>query len=1063
MTTSSGRSWPDMMTRWAGSAVLASGGIVLTGWTLDLPVLKSILPNLPTMSPLTAFALCLGGLSLVAGPPWPVRRPELRWTAAACAGALWLITALRLLAYAMRWNTGIDLLVFHEDSSHLEHVTRMAQGTALALLLVGSALLLRGTRRFAVLFQTLSLGSALIAWLGLSRYVFGGQPLLPFAAMSVHTGVCLLALSVGTFCSRTDAELMSLLVSDSVGGRLTRRLLVPVIVIPPVVSWLSFRAQHQGWFGTEAGVSLLTLSTIVTSGVLIWSAARLLHREDLARRRAEKAGQSYLAIVEASTDAIMGKTLDGIITNWNPGAERIFGYSAAEAVGKPMTMLFQPEHLEEERTILDRISRGERVEYVTAMRVKKGGERVAVSESIAPIRDLSGRVVGASRIVRDISENQRAEVEMRRAQAELQQLLAHSPALIYTLQIKGGEITPLLVSDNVQRLLGYTVEEAASYDWWFNALHPDDRERVVETSARMRSLGGYTMEYRVRHKDGTYVWVEDSNRTLHRDAKTSESVGVWIDITDRKRVAESLLHSEERFRQLAENINEAFWMIDARTHEMLYVSPAYEKIWNQPCESLYRRPDSWLESVHAEDRTRIREAQSKHDSGTYDEEYRIVRPDGAVRWIHDRSTPIRDADGSLNRIVGVAEDVTSRRALEDQYRQAQKMEAVGQLAGGVAHDFNNILTVIQGHCTLLTMKHDHDALLESAAEIETAVRRASNLTRQLLAFSRRQTLVARDLDLNEVVASLSKMLQRILGEDVHMQLRFDPRPLIVHGDAGMLDQVLLNLAVNARDAMPGGGELIIETTRTEFDQSAADQSAQIRPGSFVCLNVTDTGTGIPKDVLPRIFEPFFTTKEVGHGTGLGLATVFGIVKQHGGWVHAYSEIGHGTTFRVYLPRATSAVDVAVGRTTLADVRGGSETILVAEDDPAVRSIVRTVLGGLGYRVLEAPTGVAALEVWTHHRGEVELLLTDLVMPDGMSGIELGNRIIAADRTMRVIYMSGYSPEIAGKNIELHEGANFLAKPFNPKKLAQVVRDTLDVKIGRRSDPGDSGHAEQSAA
>jgi PAS domain S-box-containing protein len=404
-------------------------------------------------------------------------------------------------------------------------------------------------------------------------------------------------------------------------------------------------------------------------------------------------------------------------------------------------------------------------------------------------------------------------------------------------------------------------------------------------------------------------------------------------------------------------------------------------------------------------------------------------------------------------------DLTERKKLEGQFRQSQKMEGIGQLAGGVAHDFNNILAVIQMQADLLkTEAGITPAQLETAVEIGSAVQRASALTRQLLLFSRKETLQPRDLDLNESINELTKMLRRTLGDNIQLQFKFAMQPIFVRADAGMMDQVLMNLALNARDAMPKGGKLVIETSAVEFDEAAASHSGQIRPGKFVCLSVSDTGCGIPPENLQRIFEPFFTTKDVGKGTGLGLATVFGIVQQHNGWIDVNSEVGHGTTFRIYLPHIAKTSDQKFVQPATEQARGGNETILLVEDEPRLRASVKNVLSRLGYNVLESSDGASALKVWKKHRNEVHftqkvwnqkrdeihLLLTDMVMPGGMTGKDLGEQLLKENPGLKVIYVSGYSAEVAGRDFPLKEGVNFLIKPFQAQKLAQTVRQMLDA-------------------
>jgi signal transduction histidine kinase/CheY-like chemotaxis protein len=417
---------------------------------------------------------------------------------------------------------------------------------------------------------------------------------------------------------------------------------------------------------------------------------------------------------------------------------------------------------------------------------------------------------------------------------------------------------------------------------------------------------------------------------------------------------------------------------------------------------------------------------------------------------------------TLEMFLGIGRQIGSffkRKQIDEQFRQSQKMEGIGQLASGVAHDFNNILAVIQMQADLLKAEGGlSPAQSEFAEEIGASTKRAAGLTRQLLLFSRKETMQLRDLDLNESINELTKMLRRTLGENIQLQFKFAMQPLFIHADAGMMDQVLMNLAVNARDAMPKGGQLVIETSIAEFDEAAAAHSAQVRPGSFVCLSVSDTGCGIPPEILPKIFEPFFTTKDVDKGTGLGLATVFGIIQQHKGWINVYSEVGHGTTLRVYLPRLARIPNQKFVVPTTEPTRGGNETILLVEDEPRLRASVINVLSRLGYHVLEASDGASALEVWKKHlneirlaqtvwnqqRDEIHLLLTDMVMPGGMTGSDLAERLLKENPKLKVIYVSGYSAEVAGKDFPLEEGVNFLTKPFQTLKLAQTVRNCLDA-------------------
>jgi two-component system, cell cycle sensor histidine kinase and response regulator CckA len=516
---------------------------------------------------------------------------------------------------------------------------------------------------------------------------------------------------------------------------------------------------------------------------------------------------------------------------------------------------------------------------------------------------------------------------------------------------------------------------------------------------------------------------------------------------ERRRAVEELRASEERFRELAETIQEVFWIVDARSHRIVYASPAYRTIWGRVCEELYQPGRAWPDAVHPEDVARVRNAAAERmASGTYDEEYRIVRPDGSVRWIRDHAFPVRNTAGQVERVAGVARDITDARLIAEQLRQSQKMEAIGRLAGGVAHDFNNILTAITMQVEITGMAADlSPSIRDDLHQIRAAAERAAALTRQLLLFSRQQVMQTRDIDLNETVTSLARMLQRIIGEDVRLLLDLHPTPLTTRADAGMLDQVLLNLAVNARDAMPGGGRLVIKTAERQIDRAVAQVHSDAAPGRFVTFSVSDTGSGIPAEILPQIFEPFFTTKEPGKGTGLGLATAFGIVKQHHGWITVESEPGQGATFTVFLPAfASPAAAGSPGATVARPSPGGTEAILLVEDETAVRTLTRALLERHGYRVWEAATGIEALQIWEQKRDEIALVLTDVVMPAGISGHDLARRLQREKPALKVIYVSGYSAEIASREVELRPGENYLQKPFPADLLLQTLRRSLDA-------------------
>jgi two-component system cell cycle sensor histidine kinase/response regulator CckA len=492
---------------------------------------------------------------------------------------------------------------------------------------------------------------------------------------------------------------------------------------------------------------------------------------------------------------------------------------------------------------------------------------------------------------------------------------------------------------------------------------------------------------------------------------------------ERKRAEEGLLENERRYRLLFQANPEAMWVYDCETLRFLAVNAA----------AVQRYGYSEQEFL----------AMTVPDIGPASEltSLRHRRKDGTLIDVDIEAQPITFA-GRPARLV-LARDVTARRQLEDQLRQAQKMEAVGQLAGGIAHDFNNLLTAILG-CTqlLLHATPPEDARREDVEEIKNAGLRAAELTRQLLAFSRRQVLAPKLLDLNAVVANMDKMLRRLIGEDVALatELAADLGP--VSADPGQLEQVLLNLAVNARDAMPQGGRLTIATANVLLTEEYAERHHRLPPGHYVLLAVSDTGIGMDEATQKHLFEPFFTTKEVGKGTGLGLATVYGIVKQSGGYIWVYSEPDHGTTVRVYLPRVPGAAEPLPAAEPAPELRRGTETVLLVEDATPVRTLARKSLENCGYRVLDAADGRAALELSAHHAGGIDILVTDVVMP-GMSGRELAERLAPLRPGMRVLYTSGYTDDAMVHQGVLRSGVAFLQKPFVPESLARKVREVLD--------------------
>ncbi|GKS56675.1 hypothetical protein YTPLAS18_02020 [Nitrospira sp.] len=502
-------------------------------------------------------------------------------------------------------------------------------------------------------------------------------------------------------------------------------------------------------------------------------------------------------------------------------------------------------------------------------------------------------------------------------------------------------------------------------------------------------------------------------------------------IEETQRAEQAARSSEERFRQLSQYVQDVFWLADVNKQQMLYVSPAYERIWGRSCDSLYASPQEWLKAIHPEDRARVRKAASnKQITGEYDEKYRIQRPDGSLRWIRDRAFPIVGDRGAVERVAGVAEDITEYQQLEQQVRQAAKMEALGRLAGGVAHDFNNLLTVIRGYCSFLLRSSPEDSTdRKYVEEIQHAADRGADLSQQLLLFSRGQAVKPKVVDLNSIIHKMLEMLKRVLGEDVQIHTMLGTDLWSIRLDPGQLEQVIVNLVANARDAMTEGGQLFIET-----------QNVGAAPGfggGAVRLAVRDTGCGMDEATKAHLFEPFFTTKKAGKGTGLGLALVHGVVMKSDGKIIVESAPGEGTSFMIDFPRHEAQAPVEK-ETSPKPGPMGSETILLVEDAATVRQLLREVLRSAGYSILEASDGVEALEQMTGYDGPIHLVITDVVMPR-MNGRQLMDQVRHVRPQTLFLFMSGYMSDKVGRQ---GLDAPFIQKPFLPSDLLRAVRRVL---------------------
>jgi PAS domain S-box-containing protein len=678
---------------------------------------------------------------------------------------------------------------------------------------------------------------------------------------------------------------------------------------------------------------------------------------------------------------------------------------------------------------------------------------------VDPMIGENGRIVGAIHYLSDITSAKEAErsailqsVHQQELSGRLVSLMNNVPGAVY----RGlRDWSLVFIGADVKRITGYAPEELLSgAAKWKELIHPDDLDSVRQSfrEAAHGKLRVLRVEYRVLHKDGGIRWLEDRRQLVYDpDGKFAYVDGLLLDITDQKRSEEELRSTYEKLQAVVEASPLAITALD-REGKVSMWNRAAERMtgWTEG-EAIGMRLPIVPEEKMSEFQALLGRARGGEPlSGV---EVRRQKKDGSPIDVSIWTSPLRDRRGEVTAIMAVLADVTGRRQMEEalrnseeQLRQSQKMEAIGLLAGGIAHDFNNLLTAIRGYSDLLLQRLDGGSQMRrDVEEIRKAGERAASLTRQLLAFSRKQVLQPKVLDLNAVVAGMDNMLRRLIGEDIDLVAVLKPGLWNVRADPCQVEQVVMNLAVNARDAMPRGGKVTIEIANVELDGPYVRRHAVVMPGPYVMLAISDTGTGMDEVTKSRLFEPFYTTKDKGKGTGLGLSTVYGIVKQSGGYIWAYSELGKGTAFKVYFPRFGSTGPEAAREGAPGSAPHGRETVLVVEDEEVVRALVRDILEGSGYTVLTASDGEEAQSVGRGHNAAIHLIVTDVVMPR-MGGREAAETLAPHLPGVKVLYMSGYTNEAIVRHGVLDPGIPFLEKPFTPDALLRKVRRVLDPPV-----------------
>lgn len=743
--------------------------------------------------------------------------------------------------------------------------------------------------------------------------------------------------------------------------------------------------------------------------------------------------------LETAACAVVITDAQGVIQWVNPAFTRQSGYGASEAVGQTPRLLKSGRHDREfYRKLWATILTGGTWRGCFTNR-RKDGSLYYDEHTITPVRAPDGKVTHFVAIMNDVTERHLAEEALRESEEKFRRMVEEAPEAIFNL---APDQTITALNPAFETITGH-----ARADWIGRPFHPlvEPESLPMALEIFRRCMGGERskpFELRMRRRSGDLVDVELVVAPLYKGQQVVGVTGMGRNIMARKLAEAALRESEERFRQLAENINEVFWMTDVEKRRMLYVSPAYERIWGRKREELHASPRTWMEAIVPEDRERIElAATTRQAAGDYLEEYRIRRPDGSVRWIRDRAFPIKDAEGRVYRVVGVAEDITERKQLEEQFLRAQRMEAIGTLAGGVAHDLNNILAPVLMMMGILKMKLTEPGDRQLIDLVESSVQRGAGIINQLLLFSRQKPGESSPVDLRHLLREMTALMREIFPRNITIVEPQSGRLPLVRGDVTQLHQVLMNLCVNARDAMPAGGTLTLSAQEITLEDTRTFPHPDARPGRYVVIGVKDTGHGIPKEILGRIFDPFFTTKEPGKGTGLGLSTVAGIVRRHDGFITVYSEEGLGSLFKVYLPAAQPEAKPDEPGAAAAPVRGHGETVLVVDDESSIVVAEQYVLEQNGYQVLTATGGREAVHCFLNNQDRIRLVVTDLMMP-GMDGMALARSLRAISPTLPIIATTGLDREEQRDALAALGITEVLTKPCVPPVLLAAVQRSL---------------------
>jgi two-component system, cell cycle sensor histidine kinase and response regulator CckA len=1021
---------------------IAAGALVLLGWRFGVVGPLAGPNGFRVMQPNTALAFVLGGASL-----WCI----VRGTARAMLVGRGLALAVATIAILTVGETYVwpdvhfyRLLAPLLPSSRSVALMSALSASSFGLLALALFALRRGLyeRRAG---HIAALTAVLIATIILVDYAYSLTLQFRFISQSVmalHTALTLLALGTGILAADRGMGLVRVLTRSSPGGALTRTVLPVVVISPFVIGWVRLQVQRFNTVNTEIGMAVFAASSAAVCAAVVLIYARRLDEIDDVRSAVEgqlrESAQFYRQVLDSAQEGIVVTDRKSRFLLWNRAMEQLSGLPEADVLGHRLRDMFPSFKDPRSFEAISRVLRGEMALRFDAQRpFAQAAHWFAVNH--AGLRSDAGEVTGVIVTYRNITDRKNAEQALRESSQFNQQIIDNlrDGVAVFDQELHVAAFNPFL-----ETLTGIGAEDAIGRHL-LEVMPQADRQGLHD--ALKRALAGETIEMPdVRQEiPGREAWNWIRLSPLRRgDGQISGVLAVISDISERKRTELALRVAQERTNLALAAAKMADWAIDVRTRRVTW-SENLAALFGRPLDAFDGAFGGGLKFVHQEDAQRIR--KSLEDAITnlsgFAADFRVILPDGQIRWLSSTGH-VSDTGEHGPRLLGIMTDVTERRTLEAQLRQAQKMEAVGQLAGGIAHDFNNLLTAILGYAQFLAEAVTDPRQAKDVNEILLASNRAAALTRQLLAFSRHESVEVTTLDVNRIIGGLTNMLQRIVGEHVELRTTLASDLYAVHADRGQIEQVLVNLVVNARDAMPRGGSIRIETSNVQLRDGTIERTL-VKPGPYVRLTVSDTGVGIPEAIRPRIFEPFFTTKEQGKGTGLGLATVYGIVTQAGGHVSVYSEIGMGTTFQVFVPAAPGEVEPVARVDEVHETAvPGAGTVLVVEDEDAVRTLTVTILERAGYSVFAARNLQEAEEKFRESGHDVALLLTDVLMPGG-TGPDLHRRLSAARSSLPVLYMSGYTRHVTVDHRRLETSVPFLQKPFDADLLLRAVRQALN--------------------